>query len=147
VATPPELVWRLLTDLELYPAWNPFIVSAQGRAECGAFLALRLQPGQGRLWRQRARITHCSAPRELGWRRRRLVAGLLERRHLIHLRPEAGGTHVHQRVEWRGLLASFVPAARLEAVGLGLQAMNEALKQRAERLLGPPAREPEEVEP
>lgn len=32
VQASPERVWEVLTDFTAYPAWNPFIVQAGGRA-------------------------------------------------------------------------------------------------------------------
>ncbi len=48
IAAPTEAVWETLTDLAAYPDWNPFIVSAEGRATVGERLTNRLPPPGGK---------------------------------------------------------------------------------------------------
>jgi hypothetical protein len=43
----PEEVWRILTDLSAYDEWNPFIISAEGRAERDAALHLVMHDETG----------------------------------------------------------------------------------------------------
>ncbi len=133
----------MLTDFGRYPAWNPFVVSVDGVAAERARLAVRLQPWEGRLWRSRPRIVRFSEERELCWRSRLLVPGLLERRHCFHLQPDGPGrTLFVQRGEVRGLLAPLMRSSVVEATERGLDGMNEALKERAEREQRP-RREPD----
>ncbi len=48
IAAPPWRVWRLLTDFDAYPAWNPFLTRVEGRPEEGARLRVRVEaPGRG----------------------------------------------------------------------------------------------------
>ena len=44
IDAPAERVWQVLTDFGAYPAWNPFIVRADGAAEEGSRLTVRMQP-------------------------------------------------------------------------------------------------------
>ena len=49
IAAPPWRVWRVLTDFDAYPAWNPFLTRVQGRPEQGARLRVRVElPGRRR---------------------------------------------------------------------------------------------------
>ena len=43
IAAPPWRVWRLLTDFDAYPAWNPFLTRVQGRPEKDAQLRVRVE--------------------------------------------------------------------------------------------------------
>jgi hypothetical protein len=139
------VVWRVLTDFARYPAWNPFVVSVDGMAAHHARLAVRLQPWEGRLWRSRPQIVRFSEERELCWRSRLVVPGLLERRHCFHLHPDGPGrTRFVQRREFRGVLSRLVRTSVTEATERGLEGMNEALKERAERRQHP-RREPDPV--
>ena len=40
----PQRVWEILTDLERYETWNPFVVACQGRVATGERLICRLHP-------------------------------------------------------------------------------------------------------
>jgi hypothetical protein len=44
----PSQVWDVLCDFAAYEDWNPFIVQADGTAQAGCPLTLRLQPAEGR---------------------------------------------------------------------------------------------------
>lgn len=124
----------MLTDFGRYPAWNPFVVSVDGTAALGARLAVRLQPWEGKLWRTRPRVVRFSEERELCWRSWLVLPWLLDRRHCFHLQPDGPGrTRFVLRAEFRGLLSPLLPSSRVEATERGLDGMNEALKERAER--------------
>jgi hypothetical protein len=137
-------VWRVLTEFHLYPAWNPFVVAVSGEARHRARLAVRLQPAEeGRIWRFQPRVVRLEAERELCWLGRLGLPWLFDGRHCFHLQPDGPGrTRFLQREEFRGLLVPFVPASLLEATTRGFEAMNEALKERAEREQRP-RREPD----
>lgn len=132
-------MWRVLTEFHLYPAWNPFVVSVTGQPTQRARLAVRLQPSeQGRIWRFRPRIVRLEAERELCWLGGLLLPFLVDGRHCFHLQPDGPGrTRFVQREEFRGLLVPLLPSSLLEATGRGFEAMNEALKERAERVQRP----------
>jgi uncharacterized protein YndB with AHSA1/START domain len=40
----PEETWAVLTDLQAYPEWNPFIEKIDGELRVGARVDVRLQP-------------------------------------------------------------------------------------------------------
>lgn len=48
IATTPERLWPILTDLSAYPSWNPFIRSINGYIEKGQRLTVSIQPLGGR---------------------------------------------------------------------------------------------------
>jgi uncharacterized protein YndB with AHSA1/START domain len=48
IAAPAERVWRILTDFDAYPDWNPFIRKIQGRPEPSGKLEVRIEPPGGR---------------------------------------------------------------------------------------------------
>ena len=47
ISAPRATVWAVLTDLAAYPAWNPFILTAEGELGVGSRLAVRIQPPGG----------------------------------------------------------------------------------------------------
>src|SRR5918995_1652331 len=72
IAAPPWRVWRVLTDFDAYPAWNPFLIRVQGRPAEGARLRVRIEiPGRRRSASTlKARVVALETGRALRWRGR-----------------------------------------------------------------------------
>ena len=137
IAAPPWRVWRLLTDFDTYPAWNPFLTRIQGRPEQGARLRVRVEPPGRSGLVLTPRVVAVETGRELRWRGRLLVLpGLLDAEHAFRLDWLAGGdaTRLRHAARFSGLLAPLAGAAGvLEAARRGSEAMEAALKAMAER--------------
>ena len=128
----PERVWDVLTDLTAYPEWNPFIVRAEGVVQPGRRLTLTMQPVGSRAMTLRPRLVEVAINRELRWRGKLGIPGLMDAEHTFLLQPQAGGTRMIHQETFRGVLVPFV-ARSLDGNTLpAFAAMNEALKQRAE---------------
>ena len=140
IAAPPWRVWRLLTDFDAYPAWNPFLTRVEGRPEKGARLRVRVEaPGRGRRSALvlTPRVVALETGRTLRWRGRLLfLPGLLDAEHAFHLDWLADGraTRLRHAARFSGLLAPLAGVAGApEAARRGSQAMGAALKVLAER--------------
>ena len=48
IEAPPTDVWAILTDLDAYADWNPFVVSSSGTVAVGERLSNRMQPPGGK---------------------------------------------------------------------------------------------------
>jgi hypothetical protein len=70
--------------------------------------------------------------RELCWRGRLLVPGLLDGEHAFRLEERAGGCRFRQTVRLSGVLVPLLGAGLPEAARRGCEAMDAALKARAE---------------
>ncbi len=143
IAAPPWRVWRLLTDFDAYPAWNPFLTRVEGRPEPGARLRVRVEaPGRGRRSALvlTPRVVALEMGRTLRWRGRLLsVPGLLDAEHGFELDWLAGGdaTRLRHAARFSGLLAPLVAVGGVpEAARRGSEAMGAALKALAERARG-----------
>ena len=128
----PEQVWDVLTDLAAYPAWNPFIVRAEGVVDPGRRLALRMQPVGGRAMTLRPRLVEVDAPRKLRWRGQLGLPGLMDADHTFILQPQGSGARLIQQETFRGILVPLVAASLERSTLPAFVAMNEALKKRAE---------------
>lgn len=93
IDAPIEAVWKTLTDPVAYADWNPFIVSAEGRAEVGERLTSRLQPPGGKAMRFTPTITVFEPTAAFEWLGRLGLPGIFDGRHRFDLAPsENGGT-------------------------------------------------------
>jgi len=128
IDAPPMAVWAVLTDLSRYPEWNPLFREASGEVAVGGRITLRaVQPANGRLMTVRAKIVAADPGAELRWTSS--VPGIMSGEHSFVLTPLDGGTRLAQTEIYGGLLAATVSVPRTETI---FQAMNDALKQRAE---------------
>jgi hypothetical protein len=132
ISAAPADVWAVLTDLASFPAWNPFITSADGALALGARLALRIQPPGGRAMTFRPTVTVLEDGCRLEWLGRLGIPGIFDGRHSFELTalPD-GGTRLVQSETFTGVLVPFMRSV-LDSTGAGFAMMNEALRERAE---------------
>ncbi len=128
----PDQVWAVLTDLAAYPEWNPFIVRASGVVGPGRRLALRMQPVGGRGMTLRPRLVTVAINRELRWRGKLGMPGLMDADHSFLLQPQAGGTRLIHQETFTGVLVPFVATSLDRNTLPAFVAMNEAVRRRAE---------------
>jgi len=132
IAAPCRRVWSVLTDFAAYPAWNPFITRLEGEAREGARLTVRIHPPGGRAMTFRPTVLAAVPGRELRWLGHLLVPGLFDGEHAFRLEPRgAEGCRLVQEERFRGLLVPLLGRA-LAQTRKGFEAMNQALKERAE---------------
>ncbi|HJQ56743.1 MAG TPA: SRPBCC domain-containing protein [Vineibacter sp.] len=135
ILAPPDRVWDILTDFPAYPAWNPFIVSIYGQAVAGTALEVHIRPPGHRAAMFRPTVLAAEPERELRWVGRLLVPGMLQGDHFFRLEERSGTVHLVHGETFSGLLVSLF-RRRLKATQAGFEAMNAALKERAERPAG-----------
>jgi hypothetical protein len=139
IDAPPRRVWEVLTDLAAYPQWNPFVVRADGTAEVGNRLTLRLQPVVGRATTVRPTVTAARPGAELRWLGRLGVRGVLDADHHFLLEPDGeSGTRLVQQEHFGGLLVPLVARTLERGTLPAFVLMNEALKARAEQPVSSP---------
>jgi hypothetical protein len=133
IHAPASLVWAILTDFGTYRRWNPLIHGVLGRLNAGAEIEVRFRSPRGQL-SIRSTVVHAREPRELRWADRWTVPGMFssERRFRIESLPE-GGVRFHHGEQAQGILVPLLLQRHRLRGKAGLDAMNTALKQRAER--------------
>ncbi len=133
VAAAPDIVWKILTDFGSYPEWNPFIPEVVGAAVEGTRLAVRIEPPGGKAMTFRPTILRVAQPGELRWLGRLLLPGLFDGEHIFQIEETAdGGVRLHHREQFSGLLVPLFWNAMSGPTQKGFEAMNTALKERAE---------------
>ncbi|HEX4301059.1 MAG TPA: SRPBCC domain-containing protein [Gammaproteobacteria bacterium] len=128
----PQRVWQVLTDFAAYPQWNPFIVSLQGRAEWGERLTVRIRMGGGKEHVFKPVLLQATPPTRLRWLGRLGVPGLFDGEHDFALEEQAGATLLRHSESFQGYLVPLLWRSVEPASRAGFEAMNRALKARAE---------------
>ncbi|MEO1059895.1 MAG: SRPBCC domain-containing protein [Actinomycetota bacterium] len=129
----PEVVWSVLTDLDRYPEWNPFVVSSEGRVAVGERLTNRLEPPGGRAMTFRPTVTEVEADRTFEWLGRLVLPGLFDGRHRFQLESlPGGGTRLVHSERFTGVLVPVLWRSLESSTRAGFEAMNAALKSRVE---------------
>ncbi len=129
----PERVWEILTDLEGYRSWNPFVVASEGEVAVGQRLVNRLQPPGGRAQTFRPTVTVVDRATTFEWLGRLGLPGIFDGRHRFDLEPTAdGGTRLVHQEFFSGLLVRPLRSSLDGSTRQGFELMNEALKARAE---------------
>jgi hypothetical protein len=125
----PERVWQVLTALDKYPEWNPFLHHAVGKVELGAKVEVIFKYGSKDM------TLHCMVVKvepnhELRWRYHVGASFLYQGEHCFTIEP-AGDNRVHfiDREVFTGILIPFMVK---ENDTTGFEAEDKALKARAE---------------
>ena len=135
IDAPPAVVWTVLTDLDRYAEWNPFVVRAAGDVAVGARLRVRITPEGGRATTFRPVVTAVEPERRFAWSGRLWgVPRLFDGTHRFELGRTATGTHLVQAEDFRGLLLPLLSRSLDAGTRAGFEAMNAALARRAEQL-------------
>ena len=129
----PEVVWRVLTDLEHYDQWNPFVRKAEGEVREGAKLAVEIAPPGGKPMTFKPTVVKAVPDREFRWLGHLLFPGLFDGEHIFEIVPLGENqTRLVQREEFRGLLVPLFWGQLNTRTRQGFEDMNAALKKRAE---------------
>jgi hypothetical protein len=132
----PEEAWTVLTDLPVYPRWNPFITEIDGELRVGAKLDVRFQPIGERGVTFHPTVLVVEPRQELRWIGRLLLPGVFDGEHRFLIEDLGEGrVRFVQSERFRGILVPLLwRRLRDGGTAAGFRAMNEALARRvAER--------------
>ena len=133
IDAPAERVWRLLTDFDSYPQWNPFIRNISGQPAPGERLEIRLAPPGGRAMTFKPKVLRAEPNRELRWLGHLLVPGLFDGEHSFSIQAlDENRIRFVQREAFKGLLVPLFARSLETNTQRGFEEMNRALKERAE---------------
>jgi hypothetical protein len=128
----PEQVWQVLTDLNKYPEWNPFIHHAIGQARAGEKVEITFRSGSKEM------TLHCTVikvepNRELCWKYHVILPAFFQGEHSFLIEP-GGDNRVRfiDRETFTGLLVPLQARDIDTHSRRGFEAMDKALKARAE---------------
>lgn len=126
-------VWGVLEDVAVWPQWNPFVTAVTGPLVVGGAITVSATPPGDRAIRFRATVRSADPVRGLSWVGSLPVPGLFRGEHYFRLEPcgPSSVRFVHGE-QFRGLLVPLMRAKLEGPIRRGYEAMNAALKQRAE---------------
>lgn len=134
--------WRVLTDFERYPAWNPLLRRVKGACAEGESLRLRVAKtlGSDKTVPLPARIRVCTPETELSWGGG--IPGLLDVHHYFRLTAlptgpdQTAGFRFTHGEDFQGPMLSLLwPLVGSRIHQRNYTALNEAFKARCEAVL------------
>jgi hypothetical protein len=129
----PDKVWQVLTSLDKYPEWNPFIHHAIGKAQVGEKVNITFKSGSKEM------TLHCTVVKvepnkELRWKYHVVLPILFSGEHsFIIEQVESNKVRFIDREIFNGLLVSSQAKDIDTNSKQGFEAMDKALKARAEQ--------------
>ena len=128
IAAPRARVWAILTDFASYPSWNPFIRRIEGKLAVGEAIDADLHTTNLKPMSVKAKILIVDPGVQLRWLGS--LPGLFSGEHywILRDRPD-GGTDLEQGEVFKGVMVPFIKPERLR---VDYEAMNKAMKARAE---------------
>ncbi|MEO6029318.1 MAG: SRPBCC domain-containing protein [Candidatus Binatia bacterium] len=135
IAAPAATVWSVITDLDRYPEWNPFVIACRSTLEPGRPIDMRVRVFPGFAQPQRETIFEHVPGRFLSYGVAPMPLGMLAstRSHEVTALG-ADRTRYDSRFELRGWLAPVVKALLGGRLAGGFAAMSAGIKTRAEML-------------
>ena len=134
VAAAPDRVWEVLTDFAAYADWNPFITRIAGPLTPGAKLDAFIKPAGSRGMGFKPTVVAVEPNHELRWLGHLFVPGLFDGEHVFRIEEIGSGrTRLHHSESFKGVLAPVLLRVLESGSRQGFEAMNQALKVRAEQ--------------
>lgn len=127
-----EQVWGVLTDLERFSEWNPFITRASGEVRQGGRLEIFMEPPGGKAMGFKPTLMTVDPNRELRWVGVFLHKTLFTGQHYFLIEPQAQCQATFVQGEYFGGIMLPLMGAVLRKTVLGFDEMNHALKARVE---------------
>ena len=134
ITAPTNVVWQVLTDFNAFPQWNPFIRTLEGPVRTGDRFKVTLHQPGGKAMTFRPTCLRFDENKELRWLGSLWFKGLFDGEHIFELYAAGNHTHFVQREVFRGLLVPLFSKQLDTKTKVGFQAMNAALKSRAEAM-------------
>jgi len=129
----PEKIWKVFTQFEDYPKWNPFVKSIQGNVELGATIIVKLSPPGAKGMIFKPKVLAFQKNKEFRWLGKLLFKGLFDGEHIFQLIDHQNGTTTFIHSErFTGILVPLFWKQLDNQVRQGFIMMNAALKERVE---------------
>ena len=136
INAPREKVWNVLIDNERYSEWNPFIISSTGEIRQGSRIT-NVMVNQGKETTFTPVIKIYDDYERIEWLGTG-ISGMFKGRHYFYLSDtDDGNTKMVHGEKFSGFLAGVILLVIGEDTRINFEAMNEAMKERAENPIEP----------
>ena len=134
INAPPSRVWQVLSDLEKYQTWNPFIKKISGLLARNEKLEVHMPDPRGGTMILTPTVLVAERDRELRWFGRS-EGDVFNGEHRFRIDPIENNNKVHftQSEKFTGSMVASLEAWLDTAIKQNFEDMNRALKQRAEK--------------
>ncbi|TNE78648.1 MAG: SRPBCC domain-containing protein [Bacteroidetes bacterium] len=132
LAFTPEQVWEVLTQLEKYGEWNPFIIRSSGKIRVGEMLQNTMMNGAKEIT-FKPRVLQVEENRHFEWLGHLWFKGVFDGRHYFKLEASEKGTRLTHGENFSGLLSGLILKQIGEQTKQNFIQMNEALEKELER--------------
>ena len=128
----PAAVWGLLSYLDSFAAWNPFMTEAKGEMRVGERLQITMALPDSKPMRFSPTVLEVVPDRKVRWLGKVGPGGLFNGEHTLSIEPrEGGGVRFVNHERFSGILVPFMGKTLRKAEG-AFDAMNAALKVKVE---------------
>lgn len=133
IEAPAERVWQVLSDLESYSQWNPFLQRVSGVLEPDEYLRVFIKPPGAWGMTIKPRVIAVEESAGFSWIGHILFRGIFDGEHYFIIDPlDESRCRFVQGELFTGLLAIPILWLIRQGTRRGFQAMNQALKVRVE---------------
>ena len=135
ISAPPAKVWSILTDIDKWHEWSPVINASQGDAVVDSVLRITMiSKKEGKDGpKYSPRILKLDEPKYFQWRAHMMAGFIFTNDKIIELEEISSGTRLIHTETFKGMLAALMKGQMEKGVPPMLNAMNEALKEIAEK--------------
>lgn len=127
----PQQVWDVVSDLEGYASWNPFMIRGRGRFAAGERVEITMRPGE-RTMTFRPTVLEAEPLRRIRWLGRLGLPRVFDGEHVLELEVLDGArTRFTQHEQFRGVLVPLL-GRMLGDTEAAFGAMDVALKATVE---------------
>lgn len=128
-----ETIWQILMDTESYSDWNPFIEKTSGAFSKGKMLEVVLTPPESKKMTFKPIVTELIVNQSLHWKGKLWVTGIFDGEHCFELEKiSESETRFHHFENFNGLMVPFLKGMLNDNTRRGFEALNLAMKERAE---------------
>ena len=130
---PPEKVWKILTDFDKYPEWNPMIKSIEGELKRRNRLKVRLEIKGMSKMTIKPRVATFHSEKSFSWLGHLLIIGLFDGHHIFELNQnQDGSTEFIHREQFSGVMVLLMKKTLKTKVAGAFEEMNRNLKSTCE---------------